>query len=61
MPFVKKHAQEMSEEVMKKHISLYVNEFSISLGDLGKNAIQLMVHKAHEIGLIKEVPDNFFI
>jgi 1,4-dihydroxy-6-naphthoate synthase len=28
MPFVKQHAQEMSEEVMKKHIALYVNQFS---------------------------------
>ena len=61
MPFVKKHAQEMSEEVMKKHIALYVNEFSIDLGEIGKKAIQLLFNKAHETGLIQKMPDNFFI
>jgi predicted solute-binding protein len=30
----------MEPEVMKKHIDLYVNKFSINLGKEGKNAIQ---------------------
>jgi len=51
MPYVKAHAQAMSEEVMKKHIALYVNEFSIDLGDLGINAVHLMYNKAKELGL----------
>ena len=38
--FVKCHAQEMSEEVMRQHIDLYVNDFSIDMGDTGKNAIK---------------------
>ena len=38
--YVKQHAQEMSEEVMRKHIDLYVNNFSIDLGENGKNAIE---------------------
>jgi 1,4-dihydroxy-6-naphthoate synthase len=38
--YVKKHSQEMEVEVMKKHIDLYVNKFSINLGERGKNAIQ---------------------
>jgi 1,4-dihydroxy-6-naphthoate synthase len=37
--FVKDHAQEMSEEVMRKHIDLYVNDYSLSLKTEGKNAI----------------------
>jgi len=61
MPFVKKHAQEMSEEVMKKHIALYVNEFSIDLGEIGKKAIQLLFNKAHETGLIQKMPSHIFI
>ena len=32
LPFVREHAQEMSEEVMYRHIDLYVNEYSIDLG-----------------------------
>ena len=62
MPFVKQHAQEMSEEVMKKHIALYVNDFSIDLGNTGKKAIQLLFDKAIENKLIQNsVPPIYII
>jgi 1,4-dihydroxy-6-naphthoate synthase len=61
MDFVKQHAQEMSEEVMKKHIALYVNDFSIDLGTIGKNAIQLLFDKANETKLIEEVAPQIFV
>jgi 1,4-dihydroxy-6-naphthoate synthase len=38
--YVKQHSQEMEPEVMKKHIDLYVNQFSINLGKDGRNAIK---------------------
>lgn len=38
--YVRQHSQEMEPEVMKKHIDLYVNQFSINLGIEGRNAIQ---------------------
>ena len=38
--YVKQHAQEMSEDVLRKHIDLYVNNYSIDLGDEGKLAIE---------------------
>ena len=37
--FVKCHSQEMSEQVMRQHIDLYVNDFSIDMGLDGKKAI----------------------
>ncbi len=37
--FVKNHSQEMSEQVMRQHIDLYVNDFSMDMGDTGKKAI----------------------
>lgn len=52
MSFVKKHSQEMEEVVIKKHIQLYVNEFSTNLGSVGKRAIRLMFNKAIENKLI---------
>lgn len=61
MNYVREHAQEMDEEVMKKHIALYVNEFSIDLGITGKKAIQLMLDKAMEHGLIKGLAPQIFI
>jgi 1,4-dihydroxy-6-naphthoate synthase len=61
MPFVKKHAQEMSEAVMKKHIALYVNNFSIDLGITGKNAIQLLFDKAIGKKIIEGVAPQIFV
>lgn len=37
--FVKIHSQEMSEQVMRQHIDLYVNDFSMDMGSTGKKAI----------------------
>ena len=38
--YVKHHSQTMSEEVMRQHINLYVNNYSLSLGIEGKRAIE---------------------
>ena len=40
--YVKEHSQEMSEDVMRQHIELYVNNFSIDLGNEGKQAIETL-------------------
>ncbi len=45
--YVKQHSQEMSEEVMRQHIDLYVNNYSLDLGDEGKLAIESL----HEVFL----------
>ncbi|MCE2656534.1 MAG: 1,4-dihydroxy-6-naphthoate synthase [Sediminibacterium sp.] len=37
--YVKCHSQEMSEQVMRQHIDLYVNDFTIDMGDTGRKAI----------------------
>jgi 1,4-dihydroxy-6-naphthoate synthase len=54
--YVKINSQEMSEAVMKKHIDLYVNQYSIDLGDIGKNAIMqlLQAHPIHQNSFSKE-------
>jgi len=40
--FVKQHSQEMSEDVMRKHIELYVNNYSLDLGAEGRQAIETL-------------------
>jgi 1,4-dihydroxy-6-naphthoate synthase len=61
LPFVRMHAQEMSEDVMYKHIDLYVNEFSIDLGTDGKRAVALLFDKAKASGLIPEITERLFL
>lgn len=40
--FVTRHAQEMSEDVMRRHINLYVNEFTNDLGEEGMRAVDTL-------------------
>jgi len=41
--YVKKHSQEMEEQVMRQHIDLYVNNYSINLGGEGKAAVKKLL------------------
>lgn len=41
--YIRSHAQEMSEDVMRKHIDLYVNHFSLDLGETGRKAVETLV------------------
>ena len=51
--YVKQYSQEMSEDVMRQHIDLYVNNFSIDLGGEGKKAITTLFKVAGEMyGLV---------
>jgi 1,4-dihydroxy-6-naphthoate synthase len=50
--FVREHAQEMSDDVMRQHIDLYVNEHSVDLGPEGRRAVQVLFDRAIAVGLI---------
>ena len=61
LPFVREHAQEMSEEVMYRHIDLYVNEYSVDLGKEGKRAVETLFEKARATGIIPMVEADLFL
>jgi 1,4-dihydroxy-6-naphthoate synthase len=61
LDFIRSHAQEMSEEVMYKHIDLYVNKYSVDLGAEGKKAIRLMFDTALEKSIIPEIAEDIFL
>ena len=48
--FVKNNSQEMEESVMRQHIDLYVNDYSLSLGEQGKKAIDFFVKVYNSMG-----------
>jgi 1,4-dihydroxy-6-naphthoate synthase len=51
MDYCRRHSQEMVEQVMKNHIDLYVNDFSIDLGEEGITAVRQLFHEAEMQGL----------
>lgn len=61
LEYIRSHAQEMSEEVMYKHIDLYVNKYSVELGDEGKKAIKLLFDTATEKNVIPEIKEDIFL
>ena len=61
LEYIRSHAQEMSEEVMYKHIELYVNKYSLDLGEEGRKAIKLLFDTALEKGIIPEIKEGIFL
>ncbi|MGC6490847.1 MAG: 1,4-dihydroxy-6-naphthoate synthase [Flavobacteriales bacterium] len=45
--YVKKYAQEMDNDVITKHINLYVNEYSLELGNQGRQAIDYLFKQSN--------------
>ena len=41
--FVRRHAQELSDTVIRSHIELFVNEYSLALGDEGRQAVRTLL------------------
>ncbi len=61
MPYVRAHAQEMDEHVMRQHIELYVNRYSIALGAEGKKAVMVLLSKGMESGLLPSLNKEIFL
>lgn len=60
MPFVRKHADTMDEDVMRQHIALYVNEFSLALTDRAKDAVRLLLDAGSSRGLLPRLREPLF-
>jgi 1,4-dihydroxy-6-naphthoate synthase len=51
-PTVRRHAQEMEDDVMRRHIALYVNEFTRNYGREGEAAIAYLLSTAEQLGVV---------
>ena len=61
LPYVRAHAQEMDEAVIYKHIDLYVNQFSVDLGDEGARAVTTLFDKAASLNLVPASNEPLFL
>jgi 1,4-dihydroxy-6-naphthoate synthase len=61
LAFIRQHAQEMDETVMYKHIELYVNQYSINLGEEGKKAIDTLFEMALKNKIIPPFKENLYV
>jgi 1,4-dihydroxy-6-naphthoate synthase len=61
MPYVREHSVEMSEEVARQHIALYVNEFTDDLGEAGVEAVHALFARAHDAGILHRAANPRFV
>jgi len=60
MPYVREHAVEMNDDVMRAHIDLYVNEYTDDLGTQGREAVQALFSRAHDAGILPRATEAVF-
>ncbi len=58
--YIRSHSQEMSDEVCDAHIGLYVNDFTLSLGEEGIKAVQHLMDRAEKAELIPRSTNGLF-
>lgn len=51
LPTMREYAQEFDDEVLMKHVDLYVNEWTRELGDTGRKALAMLSQRARDVGL----------
>lgn len=61
LAYIREHAQEMEEDVMYKHIDLYVNSYSENLGEEGRKAIEQLFDRAKALNLIPVSTEKLFL
>jgi 1,4-dihydroxy-6-naphthoate synthase len=59
--YIKKYAREMSSVVIRRHIDLYVNGFTIEIGEQGKEAVEALFEMARNRGMLPESKMPVFV
>jgi 1,4-dihydroxy-6-naphthoate synthase len=50
LPTMRAHAQEFDDRVLRQHVELYVNEWTVDLGDTGRRALDALSTRAAAVG-----------
>jgi len=58
--YIRTHAQEIEDEVIDQHIGLYVNDYSLDIGEEGIAAVKDLFHRAEEKGIIPKSSQPLF-
>lgn len=59
--YIKSHAQELEDSVIDRHIQLYVNAYSLDIGEDGTRAVQELFRRASEQGIVPPSSQPLFV
>lgn len=54
LPTMRKYAQEFSDDVLMQHVDLYVNDWTVDLGETGTLALQELSARARKAGIVRD-------
>ena len=60
LPTMRAHAQEFADDVLMRHVELYVNDWTLDLGKVGRRALAALSARAGSIGLGMAAPFEVF-
>lgn len=61
LPYIRQHAQELADHVVESHVNLYVNDFSIALGAVGKQAVREFLRRGEEASIFPASDTPLFL
>ena len=60
LPYIRKHSQEIDEQVVEDHIGLYVNDYSLDLGDEGRQAVEIFLRMGRGANILPESKKSIY-
>ncbi len=52
IPTMRRYAQEMNDRVLMQHVELYVNDWTVDLGEMGAQSLAELNARARQVGLL---------
>ena len=59
--YILKHSQIKDTDIIRKHINLYVNQYTKNIGETGRKAITKLASEALELGMIDKMEGEMFL
>lgn len=59
--YIRAHAQELAEPVIRQHIELYVNDYTRDIGAQGERAARLLLERARQVGVVPDSDQPLFL
>lgn len=61
MDYIREHSQELEGDIIRKHVKLYVNSFTLDLAEEGIKAVRHMLKMGYDKGLFKHYREDFYV
>lgn len=59
--YMRQYAQEMREDILRQHVQTFVNDFSLSLGTDGQQAVRKLLDLGSNLGLFPKPENEIFV